>query len=261
MRLSLRVCLFLWLGLFALPAAAAELRLGVGAEQFVWEEFDASGSRLLEEKGPRFHVALDWDNRDAAGAGVWYGVNGRLYLGVVDYDGQACDLSGNCVPAQSDTEYVGLLAEGLVGTPIASSSVDIFGGVGLDTWARDIQSTIDSTGRAVSGASETYSIFYAKLGLGTGSETWRLQGGIKYPFYTDEYIEIYDLSLSPEGRVSAFARLEMRVAPKARLAFYYDSYRFGASDPEYVVVSGLLLRVWQPESHMDAYGAQLLFSF
>lgn len=262
MRSPVRAYLFLWLGLLASPASAG-LWVGVGAERFVWEEFDSSGGRLLEESGPRFHVALDWDDRDdiRAGQRPWRAVSGRLYLGIVDYDGQACDLSGNCVPAQSDTEYVGLRGEGRMGAPIGASGVDVFGGVGFDTWSRDIQPTVDSTGRAVSGASETYSILYGKLGLATGSDAWRLQGGIKYPFYTHEYVEIYDLSLSPKGRVSAFARLETRLAPRVRLAFYYDSYRFGESDPEYVVVSGLLLRVWQPESHMDAYGARLLFSF
>ncbi len=256
---------------FSNGAAALELERGQVAvqgsiEQFRWQEFD-NGGRLLKEHGPLFALGATWNNLRRSAPGVLYNIDGRLYFGSVDYNGQACDLAQNCTPSNTKTDYSGLQVDGLAGYHFgARSGFDLFGGVGLDEWTREIKDT-----PTASGGTEDYLILYTKLGAGFSSNSpayaYRFRAGIKYPFYTYEHANGVDngVTLSPGKRVSGFARFDAEFGAKNKghfgFAAFYESFRFSTSDKESATINGTPVLVWQPESHMDVYGLQVAYYF
>ncbi len=267
----------LGLGQGAYALSSDNFSVQVGAESFYWREFDA-GLRLLEEKGARLRVGVGLDNFQRVDSGFLYGMDGAVHLGRVDYDGQACSVvnPAQCVPYKSDTDYFGLELEGLGGFRFAQAKhgVEIFGGMGVDSWLRKIKA-----GDGVAGAKEEYFVLNSKFGAGffhrLDSWSYHLQAGIKYPFYVYEYVlqdTADDLDLSPRGRASGFANFRVNLAPRARnpvsLIVYYDSYRFAESDLELQTVNGAPLVIAgntyyarQPESRQDVFGIQLAIQF
>jgi len=244
--------LAIYLAAVCVPARA-DISVWFGAESFRWLEFDANGDRLLEESGPRYRVGADW-SWPFADRQFMLDVRGSVYLGRVDYDGQACTLAGACTPFQTDTDYTG--AE--VGATVVRRFGDtaggqIFAGGGIDSWRRDVK------GRgSVRGAIEDWYVFYAVAGGGAyrSSASSRIDArvGVKYPFYTEEFPDTYDVVLNPEGRPSLFARVSADFLedgrPRWGLGAYFDSYRWDQSDREQ---DGSVL-VWQPESRQDVFG-------
>lgn len=248
-----RSLFFLVLSVGSVGEAAAELGIEFGIESSRWREFDA-GARLLEESGPRYRVGANW--LAPLGGDPWHALElrGSLYFGGVDYDGQACTLSGSCIPFQTDADYLGVSGEvSLIRRFGASANGEWFAGGGIDSWERDVQ------GRGnVSGAIENWTVFYFMGGGGArwsaAAKRYRLQAGLKYPLYTYEVAESLDVSLEPEGRLSLFARFgAVFIAagkPRWGVGVYYDSYRFGMSDVERTGS----IRVWQPQSEQDVIG-------
>lgn len=240
----------------ALPVRADELSLRFGIENFRWREYDTSGARLLEEQGPRVHLGLDWRRPVGSANDMFLDVGGTLYVGDVDYDGQACNISTNtCRPYQSDSTYTGLQAHATFARRFGgtSSGAELFGGGGFDTWRRNIDG--DGT---VRGAVEDWYVFYVLAGVGSywNGSNMRANAriGVKYPFYTEEYPDAYDVTLNPDGRQSLFSTVRIDFTrddkPLWGLGLYYDSYRFDESDRER---DGSVL-IWQPKSKQDAIG-------
>lgn len=256
---SKRLVAFFVLAIGMTGATAAELGLELGVESFRWREFDAGGGRLLEESGPRYRLDLTWHRAFGADSLNSLLLRGGLYLGRVDYDGQACNLSsGVCFPFRTETDYVGVLTEGRLARHIgATGNGEVFAGGGIDTWERDVK------GRGgVGDAIETWTVFYLLAGGGArwghAATRYRAQAGLKIPFYTYE-TAIYDLELEPKGRFSFFARLGADFVSAGRpqwgFGVYYDSYRFARSDVDFAVVPGVGERGFvQPESHQDVIG-------
>lgn len=255
----LPACTFLLLYLaLAAPAAARDFALELGIEHFRWREYDDAGARLLEETGPRWRLGgmlrapLDAAGRDA------FELRGGIYLGGVDYDGQACDLAGVCVPFQTDADYRGAFIEGLFARRfVPGSALELFGGAGIDGWQRDI------AGRgSVLGVEEHWTVFYLLGGAGLAATRagvrYGARAGVKYLFYTDESAEDFDVTLNPEGELSYFVRLSADFLAHGRARWgvgaYYDSFRFDRSDPEFT--DGLV--IFQPESRQDTVGLYAL---
>lgn len=249
------------------------LSISGGVENFRWRELDGGGGRLLEESGPRYNVAVNYDNLRRLNSGAVYSVGGKFYVGAVDYDGQT-QLTG--VPMKSTTHYTGVQLDGLGGYRFARRlrGLDLLGGVGLDFWLRSIDDTYVQGVGYVYGGDEDYFAFNAKLGLGYFQELGRarhyLQAGLKYPFYVYEYgypVAADDVTLHPKGRASLFAKYQWEFGSTTRdrwgVTLYYDSYRLSASDPVIETANGAPTGyiVWQPESHQDVYGLQASFYF
>ncbi len=233
--------------------------VNIGIENFKWQEYDGGGQRLLTEQGPRLILGASLFNRDKSASGLLYDVSVRGYIGKVDYDGQ--DSLG--VYTSTDTSYRGLNGELTGGyrweTPEygAITSLDFLLSLGADVWRRDINDSTNALGFPISGFVEDYTVYYGKIGVGASwphqvSNSY-FQIGAKKPISVDEDVDVFNVTLSPSKRWSAFASYTLKLKREGRapfVKFYYDSYRFGRS-PSKVVGTGV---VWQPESDLDVYG-------
>ncbi|MDO8706048.1 MAG: hypothetical protein Q7J84_13990 [Sulfuricaulis sp.] len=262
--------------MIAAPAVFADetasFAVNAGVESFRWEEF-SGGQRLLSETGPRLTVGFMLDHLLQGDQTNPYSAEARIYLGVVDYDGQT--QAG--VSARTDVDYFGVNAEVMGGLRLAGSlPMDLLGGLGMDTWTRELQDGVTANGTVALGYREDYLILYGKLGPGFlfQSETRRayLQFGLKYPLFTYERAYLADIGydsdveLAPGKRLSGYAKWQMnwgREANKPRfgVSFYYDSFRFSASASKTVSAAGALYSVHQPESRMDVLGARFEYYF
>ncbi len=253
------------------PTSKPSFAVSAGLESFRWEEF-SGGQRLLTETGPRLVVGLTLDHLLQGNQTNPYSAEARVYLGVIDYDGQT--QSG--ASAKTDVDYFGVSAEVMGGLRLAGSRMDLLGGLGVDTWTRDIQDGTTANGSVARGYREDYFILYGKLGPGFlfQNETRRsyLQFGLKYPLYTYERAYLTsigfdsDVELAPGKQLSGYAKWQMNWEretdkPRFGLSFYYDSFRFSASASKTVSAGSALYSVHQPESRMDVLGARLEYYF
>lgn len=247
------------LGSIATAPSAADGEFSGGVEYFRWQEFDGGRAQLLEETGPRAFFGINVREPLGRGSVTFLEAGGRAYIGVVDYDGQACNiLTGTCVPMRSDTWYAGVRGEATLHQSLrATPGFEMFAGAGVDTWSREIDDTATA-----SGGSEGWTVLFVTAGAGyrpaakTGP---RFDVGLKYPFYALNDTDL-GATLNPRGRMSAFARLSAAVgsSPRARwrLGAYYDSYRFAESDREIIASNFGLLQAWQPQSEQDVIGLE-----
>lgn len=249
------------------------LTVNVGLENFRWEEF-SGGQRLLSETGPRLTAGIALDHLMQGDLSRPYAMEVRGYLGFIDYDGQT--QAG--VSAKTDVDYFGVSGEIMGGMRLAGSNrVDLLGGLGVDTWTRELQDGVAANGSVALGYQEDYFILYGKLGPGflfqNGAMRSYLQFGIKYPFYAYERVYLStigfdsDVDLRPGKKISGFAKWRMIWSggepgkPQLGMSFYYDSFRFGESSSKLVTGGGVLYSVHQPESRMDVLGARLEYYF
>ncbi len=254
--------------------------LDVGAERFIWQEYDRQGKRLLKESGPRATVAGTVDTLTQPDRNVVYSGQAKVYFGKVYYDGQT--QAG--VPITSDVYYDGVIAEVLAGYRLSEApGINLLLGLGADKWSREIKDTQTANGAPVAGYTERYTIFYSKLGIHffSASGHWRnyFQVGGKYPFYTREKLAASDtgydndVTLSPGKRISGFVTWKTEFTrndqAKVNISLYYDSFRFSDSASEPVTVNGASPRlngtpyccIYQPKSNMDVIGVQLGYRF
>jgi len=226
-------------GLFCASAAAADpmlsrisLGLSGGLESFHLKELSSNGTRLLAESGNRLVVTAYLDDRKRYElANPWfYHLEGAIYSGQVDYDGQSqsVDPAKGNIPFKSQTDYQGGRGEALVGyrtkASIASHPLEILGGMGIEGWSRSIKDGTTSGGIPVSGIEEIYHTSYGKLALGIRdlfSTQWHthLYAGFKLPFSTKEDINLRavgydsDLSINPGNHISTFIKFMMESRP------------------------------------------------
>lgn len=237
------------------PLCAAPVEIGGGVEQFVWQEYDDGGGKLLKESGPRLFVSLEAQKEVS---NRWtYGFRGRLYSGTVEYDGQLMDGT----PYTTDTDYDGIAISAdftgrFIGTDGRYSNLGLRLGIGGEAWRRHLL--------GAAGYTEEYVAVIGKLGLAYLPEQgWFGEAGAKYPFSVNEDVDIYDdVSLSPQGAFSLYASVGYNFNQRWVVKGYYDSYRLKASDPKPLYDAGVLVGdVYQPESRMDVLGVTVGFYF
>lgn len=242
-----------------------------GVEHFFWEEFDDSGTRLLDESGFRFTLGALTDNLDRSSSGVLYEVVVKGYFGDLKYDGQT--QSGQLL--ETDVEYNGTRLEMNVGGRIArlsgTNDVDLLAGIGLENWTRDIKDGKTQAGAHVLGLKENYHVRFTQVAIGLFNNNHgrdrNLRIGVRKPFRIKEGVSIFDdpLLLEPGPEWSMFVRFRMGLdawsLPRAALAFYYDSYRFSRSPNETATINGTPVSVHQPKSDMEVLGIQFESSF
>jgi len=244
----------------------ARWALEAGAESFRWRESDDDGQRLLTEQGPRFVYGVTLGNFFHADAGVIVEMRLGGLLGEVDYDGQ--DNNGRYVGTVTD--YSGLYSEIDGGYRFAGAvqgvTIDVFGGLGMDDWRREINGGVNSIGQTVSGFAEDYDVNYLRYGIGftlyDAYPNGYLQVGFRRPLSISEQVQIQGqtVNLSPGERASAFLTYRIllggvRAANSAGsyVKFYYAGYRLEKSEVE--TVGGN--QIWQPHSDTDTLGVML----
>jgi hypothetical protein len=245
------------LALSPLPARA-EFTLAAGLEYFHWQE---SSTPSVTESGPRAFGELAYTmDRDS---GLLFAYRGRLYAGVVDYDG-ALLISGT--PVTSTTSYFGMSNEGQGRFRFRlrqTGYADLVTAVGVDAWRRELSAD----------QREDYTIGFARLGLEAGSlaaRGWVIGGGVKYPFYRRENAHLDDIgatsnpTLEPGASVSFYARLEYAITEHWRITAYYDSFRFDQSPLVSTTAPAFgpgTIQFFQPKSSLDVYGVGALYRF
>lgn len=264
---KIRAALALILGAVGLAgwtsAVAAERTMFyLGSEYYSWREYDDSGTRILEESGPRYFLGISDTKEMAPHWEMTFDM--RMYAARVSYEGQT-----NSTPPQpftTHTDYHGLSAElttiGFLNDESAPQRWGVLGTLGVDAWQRDINSKL-----TVAGYTETYHISYGRLGLAVVGNAWRLEGGVKYPFATHEAVGLsavgYDnAALSPTPAISAFASAHYRIDSRWQIIGYYDSYRFDKSPVKTLTSGGIPVgTVWQPKIEQDRYGLGFSYQF
>lgn len=242
----------IWL-LLLLPqwSVAGEMRLAYGVEDFLWEEHDARGNRLLDEAGFRQRLTLEGDNLLSS---QWRAdLAAHLFFGRVAYDGQ--DSVGN--PVMTDTDYTGhalevglsFLPQGQWGEGQAASGLRL--ALGSDLWERTL--------RGAGGYSENYQVGYGRAAvLIAMPPMWRIELGAKLPLSVSERVDLSDYGfvenakLRPKGRPSLYASLMYRLDDRLALRCAYDGYSFAKSEDEviYNAVDGNYYAIHQPRSDM-----------
>ncbi len=250
--------------------------LSAALESYRWQEFSASGARLLGESGPHLRLTAALDSLQRASDGGIYRLSASVYGGQVDYDGQTQDGT----PATTNTNYFGYLFEGLGGWRFGGSvGFDVFGGLAVNGWRRELLNGRTVTGAPVQGYTEDYLTALGKLGLGGyyRAEDWRAQlhVGAQRPLKTYERVYLSDagfdddVTLHPGKDTSGFARLQVDLGPAASRAFvalYYDGLRLTQSDSATVSSATLcgpsgICTVTQPQSQRDIVGLEVGLAF
>lgn len=247
-----------------------DVQVSAGSELFRWEE-NNSGIKLLDETGLRHFIGIDANHWLDS---YWQSdVTGRIYSGQVEYNGQT---QSGTQTESTDTDYDGIQLEaGFRYYPKPQHSEG--GGqsgirlaLGVDSWRRNIHDSQTADGTIISGYIENYAIAYGRMGVhyGGGSPL-SFNLGVKYPFYTNETIELKtlgyesDVTLHPKGRLSLHADVGLQFSRAWGGQLYFDSYRFAKSDaePVYYPTANTTYLVWQPESRQEVFGARISFTF
>lgn len=247
--------------------------VSIGLELFRWQEFDSGGNRLLTEQGPRVNMRYSRNNESRISSGMLYNINGSLYGGDVEYDGQTqyiADLKNkdlNDIFISSNTDYAGVTGEVNIGyrtRPLAGvGELDLLGGIGIDSWTRTISDGVDARNQRVDGLVEDYKIGFARLAIGKNKQhnfwkgLWRI--GVKYPFFTKETLDVPSLELDPGKLISGFFIYRFQLMQNGSMnkgvfvSFIYDGYRFSKSP--------VVKRFRQPKSNMDIISLSIGMSF
>lgn len=272
-RIHLAVALLAMAGLLRSPIASAEpqLSLGVGVQGHLWEEFlSGSNDQLLDESGFRYALNLSYDTYDNQEEGPVYGLDFLGYIGELDYDGST-QLD---VDAKTSTAYLGSDIRVTLGyrhfNIRPGYSFDWLGGLGYNSWGREIGDGIDANGDPFSGYTEIYSVFYAHVGGGLfrRGRIWDhyLQFGFKHPLdVTEKVEEPFNVTLEPGGNTSFYFnwhvfKKDRRSKRQFAVTLYVDSFRFADSP---VVRSSIDVTgdgnpdaVFQPESDYNVLGVR-----
>lgn len=240
------------LGLALSAPASAEWSVFGELERFQWKEHI---SPSVTETGPMLGLGVRWRQDRPVGFGLAF--ESRLYGGSVDYDGSLL-FSGT--PITGTTQYGGWRNEVQAIYRSPSSPAEMVLGVGYDYWNRQL--TADQH--------EEYNVGYLRVGFNVDARQptgWFGGGGIKYPFVVDENAHFPEIGfvpnthLKPKGESSLYAEFGYRFSPRWTLAGYYDSYRFGESDPVLVSDGSTTAAFFQPRSTVDSVGLRLRYAF
>jgi len=256
----------------ALSSAGNEPEVYGAVESFTWREYGDTG-QLLKESGPRY--AVGFTNVHEFANHLTLKPRIEIFGGNVDYNGQACDVFGNCLPSSTTTHYFGTKLEIDMGyrrgRPNAFT-VEPFLGLGLRYWSRSIDDSVLADGTLAVGYTENWSTVYARLGLRAEHSLSQknrlfLEVGAKLPIDTSNYINDANVSYSaitlhPVGEPSLFAEAGVKLS-MFKISAYYDSMRFKQSETvyQYDPYFGAIIEYWQPKSDSEMIGIRAGVAF
>lgn len=265
------VALFCWGAGAGTVRAEDEYNVYAHVGSFVWKEFDGT-TQLLKESGPLYGVGFTFhgDIGDESAA-LTLTPRIELFGGSVDYDGQTQD----GVPVASDTGYFGFKLEFDIGGKFGSGfSVEPFAGLGIRDWWRNIDDSIDITGRPVFGYTENWDMIYGRLGLRGGIDFTRdsrifFEAVARIPLYNENTAYLSDVAyyyddvtMEPGKVVTLFAELGFKVHV-FKMSAFYEAMRFSESKHvfKYNVFFDDIMESWQPRSEADMIGVRIGAAF
>jgi len=213
-------------------------------DRYTWKEFDPNGSRLLKESGYLNAIGIDFKTtiNDKSSNET----NLEVYTGDVNYEGQTWD--GTALSASP--HYRGFKTESIFYNKTGMENIDMLLGIGYNSWQRGLKDT-----PTVNGYEEKWAIAYTKVGMLQKKNNFSWELGLKYPLYSRNRVEEFDVTVKPDQQVSFYGELGLKLAKNVDLALTYDSMRFSASDPVYSTV--LKQELLQPQSKADIWGLKL----
>jgi hypothetical protein len=243
---------------------------GVGS--FTWREFGDTG-QVLKESGPLYGVGFtnlhEFDNHLTLKPRI------EIFGGSVDYNGQACDVLGNCLPADTTTHYFGTKLEMDMGFRAGrpdAFTIEPFLGLGFRFWYRSIDDSYLADGSYAVGYTEDWSTVYGRAGLRaqqhlSPKNLLFAEVGVKLPIDTtnyinDENVSYSSITLHPVGEPSLFAEAGVKLN-MFQISAFYDSMRFKQSDTvyQYDPYYGALIGYWQPKSESETIGIRAGVAF
>jgi len=240
--------------------AANENNLYFVVESFTWKEF-LGNETLLKESGPLYGFGFSGKVGGNISQPLAFHYKVEGFIGYINYDGQ----TQTGIPITSDTRYFGFKTELGGGWNIFAGesgfSFEPFAGLGHRWWLRDIT---DSSNGIGSGYEEVWRSYYSRVGIRGEKESSDrfkifIEAAAIIPFYTENRVYLNDFSfedvkVEPGNEMSFWAETGLKFK-KFRLSLFYEGLRFSESDK---VGS---LRLFQPKSEADIYGANVCFTF
>lgn len=204
-------------------------KIGIGTEWFSWESNEPAAS----EAGPRMTLALSADNFQRYERGAVFGLEGKVYAGRVDFEG---DLQPD-ETIETTSDYLGLRLEGLLG--YGGNRTNIFAALGADAWQRSVHEGITSDNRPFASFDEKHLIVYGKLG-GTIREydyytdlgfplPFEITAGFKFPLFVSAMQgddgDTAQASIPLGGTSTLFVQLSKRFWIKYAISIYSEFYQ------------------------------------
>jgi hypothetical protein len=254
------------------PASAAPSAQATGylsAQYFTWREY-SEGRRLLEETGPVYAggAVLDLLLTPERPHSLVLRGKAELFGGVVDYNGET--QAPNPVPVQTRVSYLGTRQELDLGVRHAAAdwTLEPFLGLGYRWWLRGLQDSTSTAGDPVSGYTEYWQTFYARLGgraryHAASGVTLFAEAGGKYPLYTGNTVDFVGsgkTTFRPDPLWSAFAETGASWR-HLKVSASYEGFRFDASPVVVINSNSGPKPFFQPVSSSDLFGLNLGWTF
>lgn len=242
--------LLTFLSLLAPCISHAEYNISIGAEDFKWSE----ASKSLTEKGTRYNIGVSTGTLLARPTGIFYEINANVYKGNIDYN-----TSTSATPIKTTASYAGNKIEGKIAARL--NHFDIAGTFGHEAWSHEIKSSKTKSGNVISGAKETFTQPYVKLGVGyfhyIKHDRARFEVGYKRPFRISKNNDDLDLDLNLPGLESVYLQYRYQSNNKWGVIIYSEKTHLGKSKTVLINDKG----VNQAESKTVALGAKFTYRF
>ena len=225
--------------------------VGGALDHFAWKEIDG-GHELLSEDG--WLVGVCGGAQGPLAPGWRVEGQGKLYTGLVDYDGSIQSL-WRSQDYKSKTTYVGFDGELLAKYPLPTRPVAVapFAGLGLSAWQRELDTkNYGDVGKY--GYTEHWASWMLLAGIEAKAGPWSGRIVLRQPFYNTESVKIDGDQVDLEPDCVTGLGVEAGYAWRRWSArFGYTADTFGQSD-----LDGAF---YQPKSEKQVISLQALYRF
>lgn len=241
-----------------LPAFAA-VQLGLGVEQYRWQESFRSGAAADHEAGERNTLSLRDEIPVSSHLSV--ALSSTLAVGHPAYTGQT--QAG--VPISLSTTNIGLNSAllGVWHGALVHRPADYVLGLGYNLWDRDLHNPVGGD------QLETWKVIYARAGLEVFQHRafgWHAGADLIYPLRVTEDIHLTALGGNANPALSPGRTVGYRLTLGYRFRHWdlsgsWQHQAYSRSAPMAVSFSGMPATVYQPRSVNDLYGVALAYRF
>ena len=242
-----------------LPACAA-IRVGLGVEQYRWQETFPSGAVADREAGARETLFV----RDSVDLSRHLSValSSKLALGHPAYNGQT--QAGTPISLATTNVGIDSALLGVWHGTFLGQAADYALGLGYNVWDRDLHNPVEGD------QLKTWAVVYARAGMEVFQRRrsgWHAGAALIYPLRVTENVHLAALGGDTNPALSPGRSLGYRLAGGYRFARHWDlsgywQYQaYARSSGVAVSFSGTPATVYQPRSVEALYGLDLAYRF